>query len=90
MKPKTDPEPMRSLLQAAERLEEYIRVVGTADGPVPGSRDRSSRALRKLIEGWCIDIAVRDRHPALSRLDGDPTDEQILGALRTHFAAVCA
>jgi len=78
-------EALRSLLLAVRRLEAFA-VAQEAHCDAACSTARSTRVLVKLMEGWCIDHAVRARHAALEGLArGACGDDAVLAALNRHF-----
>lgn len=80
-----DSEPLRALLLAARSLEACALAQET-HSEAARSTARSTRALVKLMEGWCIDHAVRSRHAALDGLSRDACgDGTVLAALYRHF-----
>ena len=78
-------EALSALLQAVRRLEAFA-AAQEAQYDAARSTARSTRALIRLMEGWCIDHAVRARHAALDGLTRDACgDDTVLAALRRHF-----
>ncbi|GAB4361190.1 MAG: hypothetical protein Kow00114_15490 [Kiloniellaceae bacterium] len=80
-----DSEPLHAMLLAARSLASCA-AAQDAQGEAARSTARSTRALMKLMEGWCIDHAVRSRHAALDGLAReDRGDDTVLAALYRHF-----
>lgn len=78
-------EALRSLLLAVRRLEAFA-AAQEAQCDAARSTVRSTRVLVKLMEGWCIDHAVRARHAALDGLAREACgDDTVLAALNRHF-----
>ena len=77
-----DGEPICAMLQAVRHLEAVVRDQ-EALGDASRSTVRSTRVLIKLMEGWCVDHAIRTRHLAIASLRRDDGgDDAILAALR--------
>ncbi len=73
------------MLQAARRLEAVVREQ-ERQGDASRTTARSTRVLIKLMEGWCVDHAVRTRHAAIASLQrGEGGDEAMLAALQQHL-----
>ena len=62
-----DGEPICAMLQAVRHLEAVVRKQ-EALGDASRSTVRSTRVLIKLMEGWCVDHAIRTRHLAIASL----------------------
>lgn len=77
----------RAVLAAIDELRAFSRREATGAGST-ASVMNSTTALISLLEGWCVDHAIRWRDPAISTLtDSEQNDTDVLDALRHFYCA---
>lgn len=75
------------MLVASQALTRLLDANKGKKSNTPGGMPNSTNSLLRLIEGWCVDVALRTKDEAIAQIPpAERTDEAVLAALTARIS----